>query len=90
MPYLPSRFYLAAGIVIVRYILVFLRMLFGAVKSGAITLRGFYPDWADPTYKIVRVLVLAVAATVLYPHLPGGALRMSASPFPMVPYSAAR
>ncbi|MEO7368770.1 MAG: mechanosensitive ion channel domain-containing protein [Gemmatimonadaceae bacterium] len=69
--YLPNLFYLVAGIVIVRYILVFVRMLFGAVKSGAITLHGFYPDWADPTYKIVRVLVLAVAATVLYPYLPG-------------------
>ncbi len=69
--YLPNLFYLAAGVVIVRYLLVFLHLLFGAVQSGAITLRGFYPDWAEPTYKIVRVLVLAFAAVLLYPYLPG-------------------
>ncbi len=69
--YVPSLFYLAAGIVIVRYILVFLHMLFGALRSGSITIGGFYPDWAEPTYKIIRVLVLALAATVLYPYLPG-------------------
>jgi small-conductance mechanosensitive channel len=69
--YLPNLFYLAAGIVIVRYLLAFVHLLFGAVHSGAITLRGFYPDWAEPTYKIVRVLVLAFAAILLYPYLPG-------------------
>lgn len=69
--YLPNLFYLAAGIIIVRYILKFLHLLFEAIRSGAITFQGFYPDWADPTYKIVRVLVLAFAATALYPYLPG-------------------
>ncbi len=69
--YLPSLFYLIAGIVIVRYLLAFVHTLFGAIGSGAITLSGFYPDWAEPTYKILRVVILALAATVLYPYLPG-------------------
>jgi small-conductance mechanosensitive channel len=69
--YLPSLFYLAAGVVIVRYVLVLLHLLFGAVEAGAITVRGFYADWAEPTYKIARVLVLAFAAMALYPYLPG-------------------
>ncbi len=71
LAYLPNLFYLAAGVIIVRYVLALLRLLFGAVSTGAITLRNFYAEWADPTYKIVRVLVLAFAATVLYPYLPG-------------------
>ncbi|MEO7042599.1 MAG: mechanosensitive ion channel family protein [Gemmatimonadaceae bacterium] len=69
--YLPSLFYLIAGIVIVRYLLAFVHILVGAISSGAITVRGFYPDWAEPTYKILRVVIIAVAATVLYPYLPG-------------------
>ena len=32
---------------------------------------GFYPEWADPTYKIVRFLVLAFSAIVIFPYLPG-------------------
>ncbi|HET7632382.1 MAG TPA: mechanosensitive ion channel family protein [Gemmatimonadaceae bacterium] len=69
--YLPNLFYLAAGVIIVRYALRLLRTLASAVETGTITLRGFFPEWADPTYKIVRVLVFAFAATVLYPYLPG-------------------
>ncbi len=69
--YLPNLFYLAAGIIIVRYLLKFLGLLSEAVRSGSITFNGFYPDWAIPTYKIVRILVFAFAATVLYPYLPG-------------------
>ena len=33
--------------------------------------RGFYPEWVEPTYKIVRVLVFAFGAIMLYPYLPG-------------------
>ena len=69
--YLPKLFYLAAGIVIVRYLLAFVHMIFGALGTGAITARGFYADWAEPTYKIIRVIILMLAATVLYPYLPG-------------------
>ncbi|MGI8510823.1 MAG: mechanosensitive ion channel family protein [Gemmatimonadaceae bacterium] len=69
--YLPKLFYLAGGIIIVRYLLAFVHLLFGAVGTGAIKVRGFYADWSEPTYKIVRVLILVLAGTVLYPYLPG-------------------
>lgn len=69
--YLPNLFYLAAGIVIVRYILIFLHKIADALGRGAITFRGFYPEWSEPTYKIVRVMVFAFAAMALYPYLPG-------------------
>jgi small-conductance mechanosensitive channel len=69
--YLPNLFYLAAGVIIVRYFLKLLYLMADAVRSGAITISGFYPEWVEPTYKIVRVLVFAFAAIVLYPYLPG-------------------
>ena len=69
--YLPNLFYLAAGVIITRYVLAFLRLLFEAIGSGSIAVQGFYADWADPTYKILRVLVLAFAMMALYPFLPG-------------------
>lgn len=31
---------------------------------------GFYPDWANPTFKIVRLLVLVFAVTMIWPYLP--------------------
>ena len=69
--YLPNVFYLAAGIIITRYVLAFLHMVFEAIGSGAIAFEGFYADWAEPTYKILRVLVFAFAMMALYPFLPG-------------------
>ncbi len=71
LAYIPNLFYLAAGIIIVRYVLKLLKALAGAIETGAIAFSSFYPEWADPTYKIVRVLVFAFAAVVLYPYLPG-------------------
>jgi small-conductance mechanosensitive channel len=69
--YLPNLFYLAAGVIIARYALKFVRSVFAAMGSGAIRVEGFHRDWADPTYKIARVMVLAFAVMALYPFLPG-------------------
>jgi len=32
---------------------------------------GFYPDWADPTEKLIRAFVLISALVVTFPYLPG-------------------
>jgi small-conductance mechanosensitive channel len=69
--YLPNVFYIAAIIVIARYTLRGVHALFRAVGDGSITFHGFHRDWAEPTYKIVRVLLLAFAAVVVFPYLPG-------------------
>jgi small-conductance mechanosensitive channel len=34
-------------------------------------LSGFYPDWANPTYQIIRVIVFAFMVVVIFPYLPG-------------------
>ncbi len=69
--YLPSLFFLLVLAVIVRYILRALRLFFVEVGRGKVTLPGFYQDWADPTYKIVRVLIIAFAAVIAFPYIPG-------------------
>ena len=47
------------------------RFLFHHVATGAITWPGFYPEWADPTHKIVRFSILAFTVVVVFPYLPG-------------------
>ena len=69
--YLPDLFTIIAIVIVTRYLLVLIHAVFRAVGSGAITIRGFYPDWAEPTYRIARLCVFAFAAVVLFPHLPG-------------------
>ncbi|MEP7065596.1 MAG: mechanosensitive ion channel family protein [Gemmatimonadota bacterium] len=69
--FVPSIFYLLVIALITRYVLKLIHALFRAIESGAVTFQGFYREWADPTYKIARVLILAFAAVVSFPYLPG-------------------
>ncbi|HEY6990091.1 MAG TPA: mechanosensitive ion channel family protein [Bryobacteraceae bacterium] len=68
---IPNLVFLAILIVIVRYVLKMIRALFDGVGSGTVTLKGFDPDWAGPTYRLVRMLVIVFAIVVGYPYIPG-------------------
>jgi small-conductance mechanosensitive channel len=67
----PNLFFLTILIVITRYALKLLRLFFAGVEAGRVTISGFDPEWAQPTAKIVRVLVVAFAAVVAFPYIPG-------------------
>ena len=54
------------------YILKLCRFLFRELQRGHITVSGFYPEWADPTYKLLRIMILACALIVAFPYVPGG------------------
>jgi small-conductance mechanosensitive channel len=68
---LPNLFFLAAIVVVAYYVTRFVKFLFIQVARGALTLPGFYPDWAMPTYKIARFLIAAFTLVVAFPYLPG-------------------
>jgi small-conductance mechanosensitive channel len=68
---IPNIFFVLVVAVITRYALKFVRALFLGLNSGTITISGFYPDWAMPTYRIVRILVIAFAVVMAYPYIPG-------------------
>ena len=71
LAYLPSLFVViisAAG----AYLLIRIaQFLFRELGHGTIALPGFYAEWADPTYKIIRFLILAMTVVVAFPYLPG-------------------
>jgi small-conductance mechanosensitive channel len=69
--YLPNLFFIAVIIIVTRWVLQLIRLVFEAIRLGRLALPGFERDWADPTYKLVRFLVLAFALVVLFPYLPG-------------------
>ena len=68
---LPGIAFLVVLFVIVRALLRFIRLAFTAVQSGSVQFDGFDPDWAEPTYKIVRLFVIIFALVVAYPYVPG-------------------
>lgn len=71
LDFLPNLFFLAVIAFVTRYALRLIRFFFSGVEKGTFTIPGFFREWGEPTYKIVRVLALAFAAVVAFPYLPG-------------------
>lgn len=69
--YLPNLFFVAVIAICTHYVIRFSRFLFSEVERQNITLPGFYPDWALPSFKIVRFLIIAFAVVMAFPYLPG-------------------
>jgi len=69
--YLPNLFFLVILCLVLRYTLRLLRKIFLEIGKGNITFPGFYADWAVPTYKILRVVIIAFAAIIAFPYIPG-------------------
>ncbi len=53
------------------YLIKAMHMFFKGVENERITLAGFYPEWAGPTYTISKVLLIALLVIVAFPYLPG-------------------
>jgi small-conductance mechanosensitive channel len=68
---LPNLIFLVILWVLTTYLLKFFRAFFRAIEHGRIRLESFEAEWAMPTYKIVRILVIAFAIVVAYPYIPG-------------------
>jgi small-conductance mechanosensitive channel len=71
LDYLPNLFFLAVIAVVTYYAIKLIRLLFNELDKGTLVLPGFYQDWAMPTYKIARFLVIAFALVMAFPYLPG-------------------
>ncbi|WP_318556592.1 mechanosensitive ion channel family protein [Geobacter anodireducens] len=69
--YLPNLFFIAVIVVIAYFISRLMKVIIGEIGKGTISIPGFYPEWAEPTCKICRFLVIAFAVTVAFPYLPG-------------------
>ncbi|MGB3190804.1 mechanosensitive ion channel family protein [Lyngbya sp. PCC 8106] len=69
--YLPNIFALAIIIFFTFYLIRVVRRFFTAVGNGTLTVQGFYPDWAEPTYKLLVFSIIILAAVIAFPYLPG-------------------
>jgi small-conductance mechanosensitive channel len=68
---IPSLVFLAVLFYVVRFSLRLIRLFFHAVEHGRVKFENFDAEWAQPTYKIVRIGVVAFALIVAYPYIPG-------------------
>jgi small-conductance mechanosensitive channel len=69
--HVPSLVFLVILFLVVRFTLRLVRLFFEAVGQGSVAFQNFDPEWAGPTYKILRIVVIAFALIVAYPYIPG-------------------
>ncbi len=69
--FLPSLAFLIVIFLATRYLLKLIRLLFTGLSQGGIVIKDFDPDWAMPTFKILRILIVAFAVIIAYPYIPG-------------------
>lgn len=54
-----------------RYLLKLIRLFFDNIADGSVVLPEFDPEWAAPTYRLLRILLVAFTVIVAYPYIPG-------------------
>lgn len=69
--YLPNIFIVVLIITITYYILRGIKPFFTAIETGSLVIPGFYADWAEPTYNLFVILIIALSAVIAFPYLPG-------------------
>ncbi len=68
---LPNLIFLVVLLVVIRWMLRMTHLFFDSVAKEMVTFENFEPEWALPTYRIVRVAVIVFALVLAYPHIPG-------------------
>jgi len=69
--WIPNLFFIAIILFITRYVLKFTRVFFSEIHSGNLVFPGFHLEWAHPTSKLVRLLIIVFAVILISPYLPG-------------------
>jgi small-conductance mechanosensitive channel len=68
--YLPKLLFLAVVIAAVYVAIRLVSLFFGQIERGRLVLENFPAEWANPTNKIVRVLLIAFGIVIAFPYLP--------------------
>ena len=69
--YLPNLLVVAVIVIVTNYAIRLVRLIFSQIRKGDVKIPGFYTDWADPTAKLIRMLLLVLALIAAFPYLPG-------------------
>jgi len=69
--FIPKLIFILVIVAVTRFVLKIIHLVFKGIASGRLDLPNFPAEWAEPTYKLVRLLVAAFALIVVFPYLPG-------------------
>lgn len=68
--FIPNLFAIIVIFILFRFLIKSLKIVTDRIGDGSITISGFYPDWAEPTFGIVKVILYAFMIILIFPFLP--------------------
>jgi small-conductance mechanosensitive channel len=69
--YLPNLITVIVIVLFFHYVLKGVYFLKEEIEKEHLKVAGFYPDWAQPTYQIFKILIFAFMIVIIFPYLPG-------------------
>ncbi|UZD22665.1 mechanosensitive ion channel family protein [Algoriphagus halophytocola] len=69
--YIPEMIMILIACSIAYYLVKGINLISAEVANGNLSIPGFYPEWAKPTFNLVKMLVIAFTFIVIFPYLPG-------------------
>lgn len=69
--YAPNLFYIAIILGFTHYTMKFIRLIFNEIELGNLTFTGFHKEWAQPTFKLLKVVAYGISLVMIFPYLPG-------------------
>jgi len=68
--YIPNLITIILILFAVKYLIKMLRFFSNEIENGRLVIKGFYPDWAKPTYFLFKSLIYIFTIALIYPYLP--------------------
>lgn len=69
--YIPNLVIITIIIIAVNWLLAAIKYFAKEIEQENLKFNNFYPEWAMPTYQIIRLLIVVLSLIILFPYLPG-------------------
>ena len=69
--YLPNLAVIIVVLLIARFLLHLLKLVFIGIEKNRITIPHFYPEWSATSYNLLRILMIMLTLIIIFPYLPG-------------------
>lgn len=69
--YLPNLLTIVVIVLVMRFVIHTIGLIFDGVRTRRIHLKNFYPEWAETSFSLIKLLIYALTAVIVFPYLPG-------------------
>jgi len=74
--YIPKLLTIAVIYLVTYYLVKLIKFIAKEIENGDFVIKNFYPEWALPTFNIIRILLYTFMFVVIFPYLPGSDSRV--------------